>query len=426
MAGRRRKNYHNNDCRCDGCLAEAYGYDWRQLVPGAGWLRDYMHYALEVTDAPPIYHVASGLACLATVVGANCIFQPTPDDQPIPLNMWILTAGTSAKQRKSTAVNLVKKVLKKNFSYFLVPWSGSPEAIYSKIAQQPQCVMVIPEFPSFLAQLDQKYARSMKTQLMDLFDGESSGRVTRGKGEEKIEDPRINMIGGAALDLLDKHLRDLDFRSGFLSRMFFVAGDRKKWMRRPRQYPDDLRRLQNGLLQIAKWSANQRVLRASKEADDALGELALWVENRGNDVEYRSYGSIIDRNATHAHKIAALYSASMQHATVYSSLVRKRVVPMTKQCIDVIEEYLINMMSDSDFVRAAQAIKMWLREAKYRQGDLVPFREIVRRSVDVRHAQAAVEQLESEEILSKVQGSKQEGEARATNKAQLLVDPKTL
>jgi hypothetical protein len=384
-----------------------------------------MNYALEVTDAPPIYHIASGLACLATVVGANCVFQPTPDDAPIPLNMWILTAGTSAKQRKSTAVNLVRKVLARNFSYFLVPWSGSPEAIYSKIAQQPQCIMVIPEFPSFLAQLDQKYARSMKTQLMDLFDGETSGRVTRGKGDEKIEDPRINMIGGAALDLLDRHLRDLDFRSGFLSRMFFVAGDRKKWMRRPRYYPDDLNRLQDGLLQIAKWSAAQRVLHASKEADDALAELSLWVEKRGNEVD-RSYGSLIERNATHAHKIAALYAASMQHRTVYSSLVTDRVAPMTYRCIDVIEEYLIQMMSDSDFVRAAQRIKAWLKESEYKRGDLVPFREIVKRSVDVKYAHAAVEQLDSEEIISKIQASKVGDEARSTNKVQLLVDPKKL
>jgi len=204
--------------------------------------------------------------------------------------------------------------------------------------------------------------------------------------------------------------------------MFFVAGDRKKWMRRPRHYPDDLNRLQDGLLQIAKWSASQRVLRASKEADDALADISMWVEKRGNEVD-KSYGSLIDRNAAHAHKIAALYAASMQHKTVYSGLVEKRVMPMTKQCIDVIEEYLIQMMSDSDFVRAAQRVKAWLRESKYKSGDFVPFREIVRRSVDVKHAHAAVEQLESEEILSRVQSTKLKGENRATNKTQLLVDP---
>jgi hypothetical protein len=257
---------------------------------------------------------------------------------------------------------------------------------------------------------------------MDLFDGEANeGRVTREKGDEKIEDPRINMIGGAALDLLDKHLKDLDFRSGFLSRMFFVAGDRTKWMRRARHFPDDLKHLQDGLLQVAKWAAQIRVLKASKQADDGLAELSKWIEKRTDEVD-PSYASLIYRNDVHAHKIAALYAASMQHKVVYSSLVTQRVTPMIQHCIDVIETYLINMMSDSDFVRAAQRVKAWLQESKYKPGDMIPFKEIVNRSVDIRHAHAAVEQLEGEEILSKVQGSKGRDEERATNKVQLLRD----
>lgn len=416
----RRRRYHSEDCRCNACLADAYGYDWRKLVPGVGWLRDYMNYALEVTDAPPIYHIASGIACLATVVGATCTFQVAAGDQHIPLNMWILAGGLSGKPRKSTAVNQVRKVLNRNFSYFMVPWSGSPEAIYSKIAQQPQCVMVIPEFPSFLAQLDQKYARSMKTTLMDLFDGESTdGRVTRGKGQERIENPRISLIGAAALDLLDRHLRDLDFRSGFLSRMFFVAGERKKWMRRPRSYPDDLLKLQDGLVRIAKWAAAQKVIRASQPADDALADLSKWVEDRSETVD-GSYAPVLARNGTHAHKLAALYAASMQNPAVYSSLITSRVQPMIHHCVDVIEEYLVNMMSDSEFVRAAQRVKAWLRDSGYVQHAYIPFREIVRCSVDVKHAYAAVEQLEAEEILTRPLPSRHEGESRATSKVQLL------
>lgn len=425
--GRRRTNtFHDSDCRCDSCLIDAYGYDWRKLVPGVGWLRDYMNYALEITDAPPIYHIASGIAILATVVGANCQFQPTPRAQPIPLNMWILAAGLSGKPRKSTAVNLTRKVLQRNFSYLMTPWSGSPEAIYSRIAQQPQCIMVIPEFPSFLAQLDQKYARSMKTQLMDLFDGESTeGRVTRGKGQERIEDPRLSMIGAAALDLLDRHLHDLDFRSGFLSRMFFVAGERKKWMPRPLAYPEDLAKLQNDLVYIGKWAAHQKVIRGSGPAETALGELSRWIDTKSTSVS-DDYSALLARNAIHANKLAALYAASMQNPSVYSSLVEKRVTPMIFHCIDVIEEYLVNMMSDSDFVRAAHRVRAWLRGAGYKQNDFIAYREIVRHSIDVRHAQAAVEQLAAEEIISDKQASKHKGESRATYKVQLLVDPEEI
>lgn len=421
----RRHRRGDEQCRCDGCLADAYGYDWRRLVPGMGWLRDFVRWGLRVTDAPPIFIIAAGLSCLSTVVGAHCQFVPAASAAPIFLHMWILIGGTSAKPRKSTAVNMVEQVLDRNFSYFLVPSSGSPEAIYSRIAQQPQCVMVIPEFPAFLANLDKSYARSLKTDLMDLYDGKTTRRETRKKGNEEVIDPRVNLIGGAALDLLDRHLRDLDFRSGFLSRMFFVAGERKKWMPRQEYYPDHLSKLQDGLVDIAKWAASHPVIRASNRAETALNEISRMVENRGTDTG-DTYGSLIDRLAGHAHKIAALYAASIKHKSVYESLVTERVLPMTEHCISVVDEYLIHMMSDSGFIRAAQRITSWLRESTHKQYDYIPFRELVNRSRDVKHAYAAVEQLEAQEILTRPLPSRHEGETRATSKVQLLKDPKEI
>jgi len=405
---------------CDPCLIEAYGYDWRDLIPGTGWLRDYVKYCLSITDAPPVFHIASGLSILSTVLSGICTFKPTKDSKPFHLNTWILIGGTSAKQRKSTAVDMVDELLERNFSFLSIPWAGSPEAIYSQIAAQPQCVMVIPEFPSFLAQVNQKYAQSFKLILMDLYDGKTSqGRITNKRGQEIAKDPRVNMIGGAALPLLDKYLKDIDFRSGFLSRMIFVAGDRKKRLDRAREYPGTRERLQRQLFQLAQWAGRNKVINATKNGDAALCKLGEEVEKRAESVE-TAYQSLIGRADAHAHKVAALYALSMQNPAVYESLVKERVAPFIHYTLDAIEQYLIGLLSDSVFVRAAQQLKEYIHRSKYQTGDWIPFRNLVENSLDVRHAQAAVEQLVAEEIVSKPRTHHIEGTERDVPCVQLL------
>ena len=385
-----------------------------------------MNWALEITDAPPIYLVASGLACLSTTIGANCTFQPAENVKPKPLNLWILTAGTIAKQRKSTAVNLVRETMSHHFGHFLLAHLGSPEAIYSKIAEQPQCIMVIPEFPSFLAMMNQQYAQALKTILMDLYDGVSTeGRLTRGKGTEKVQDPRVNMIGGAAFSLLERHISDLDFRSGFLSRMLIIAGDRKLRQPDEMQYPVELAKLQADLFAIARWASRLRVIGATADARLALDNLCTQIEDRCEEAD-QSYEPLLYRSQDHSKKIAALFAASLQQKYVYGSLVEDRVAPLINHSIDVIEKYFIRMMSSSDFVRAAQRIQDWLSESNYKKGDWVPYKAIVQRSLDVRNARLAVEQLVAEEILSNIQKNKDESDEKSTYKLKLLVDPEEL
>lgn len=394
-----RRIQHVDTCVCDDCLAEAYGYDWRQLVPGTGWLYDWVAYGLACTDAPPLFHIASGLAALATVVGSNCVFQPSPNDTPYLLNLWILTAGSSAKERKSTSVVMADDLLTANFTHLKAAWSGSPEALFSMFVTQPQCILIIPEFPSFLAQMAQKYAQPTKTLLMDLFDGKTKRRTTRGKGDEVIEQPRISLIGAGALDLLDKNLQDVDFRSGFLSRMFFVAGDRQKRLRRAKQYPGTLQTLQRGLLEISRWARNLGTITASRPADDALDALCIDIDAQTRAAD-PAYQSLIARNELHAHKIAALFAASMRNPCVYDSLVRQRVEPLIALSIGVVQRYLINMMSQSEFVRAAHRVRAYIQENALPVGHVLTYREIVQISQDVKHANLALEQLLAEDVLA--------------------------
>ena len=121
MPNRRPHRRNDPNCNCNEDLKDAYGYDWREFVPGTGWLYNYVDYALATTDAPPIYHVASGLSCLSAVVSANCDFKIDKNSKPLPLNMWILVAGTSSVQRKSTAVSLVSEALSENFPMLMIP-----------------------------------------------------------------------------------------------------------------------------------------------------------------------------------------------------------------------------------------------------------------------------------------------------------------
>jgi hypothetical protein len=252
-----------------------------------------------------------------------------------------------------------------------------------------------------MAQMNLKYAAPIKIMLMDLYDGKTANRSTRSKGEEVIVDPRLNLIGAGALDLLDKNLRDIDFRSGFLSRMFFIAGDRKKRLKRARQDPKRLATLQNDLLQVAKWAGTIGVIKASKKADDALDNLCREIDERTNAAD-PSYQSLLARSELHAHKIAALYAASIRSKAVYEGIVKTRVAPMIAHNIEVVETYLIRMMSDSEYVRAAHRILGHIREKGYEVGTDIPYRDLVQASLDIKHAEIGLAQLVAEDILKEM------------------------
>ena len=79
------------------------------MAASDSFLDIYQHYAEEVTDASPDYHAFMGLVTLASVVG-NRVFMPWGDTNIYP-NMWVILIGKSTLDRKTTSINISKRLL---------------------------------------------------------------------------------------------------------------------------------------------------------------------------------------------------------------------------------------------------------------------------------------------------------------------------
>ena len=69
-----------------------------------GWLKEYVRFALPLTEANVQYHLATALAIVATVLGRKvCLCAGASTYYP---NLYIVVLGASGITRKSTAINL--------------------------------------------------------------------------------------------------------------------------------------------------------------------------------------------------------------------------------------------------------------------------------------------------------------------------------
>lgn len=204
------------------------------------FLKSYVNYASQRTDAHALFHLAGGITLLA---------QAAPIDLHVPLfganvyaNTYCLIVGPSTLGRKTTAVKIANRIMldsterkssvggKNVVKDFVASTPGSAEALIASFATMPQQVLVYEEWGAFLqaSQGDgstNSFAK-IRTALTDLYDGTSAGRSTLKNGQSKnIKNPRLSILAAVATDLLEAYTTTPDWTGGFLARFltFHVA-----------------------------------------------------------------------------------------------------------------------------------------------------------------------------------------------------------
>lgn len=194
------------------------------------FLRDYVHYAAMCTDANAAFHIAGGLVLLA---------QTLPTNMGIPLggrplrgNFYALCVGPSTTARKSTGVVMAQGMLEDAGFESVLESPGSAEGLLEAIRQMAgRSLIAYPEFGSFLAQTEMKYATPIKTLLTDAYDGGSLGRALANKRRGAVKDARVSVFGGSTLYYLERHTEPVDWTGGFLARFFTIYANAE------REYP---------------------------------------------------------------------------------------------------------------------------------------------------------------------------------------------
>lgn len=188
--------------------------------PERGFLKDYCTYATELTDAPPHYHLFVALSLVSTIL-TDKVYIPFGAMKIFP-NLWTILLAPSSVFRKSTAINIGRRILSRVDESLLLPNEFTPEALLTGLTTKPQGIFLWSEFAGALAMFDRSYMIGMKETLTDLYDCPEVYKRKLKEAEYAIKNPCLSILAGTAIDWFLDKCKEGDIRSGFLARFLYV------------------------------------------------------------------------------------------------------------------------------------------------------------------------------------------------------------
>jgi len=282
-------------------------------LPSYGFIRDYVDHAMKLTDSPVAYHLATGLATLATCIDPDLHiwFGGTKLYAPV----WMLLVGRSGADRKTTAVAIGSDLLRDIDIDLIGDEPGSPEGLRDSLKSNPKQTIFYPEFGEFLQKSNNESSqfaaiRSMMTKLYDCHTVNvrlSSRRLT-------MENPRMSVLAACTSSHIEEYTGPVDYHGGFMSRFATIHARRERSFSNPPR-PDEAERA--GLLDrlIALRAQNAGLCQGfDRHANDILNKWqAQIVEHYASNAPEWTRGAVA-RAPTLARKVALLYAADFGKA----------------------------------------------------------------------------------------------------------------
>lgn len=188
----------------------------------------YVKWAASKTDAPAPYHVASAFTILSCVLGEWGVAYPQFGD--LRLGLFFVIMGETTRTRKSTARNLMKRVLRMvqvgDYKYILTS-DVTPETLIDRLADRPHQSSLYDrdEAQQLIHDVKHKgYLAGFFETLNELYDGWAHGRDRVGKSTEDTPVNFVQYLMGIRSQIQD-NLEIHDFTSGWGPRNIFVRGD---------------------------------------------------------------------------------------------------------------------------------------------------------------------------------------------------------
>jgi len=196
-------------------------------VADEGFLRSYLEYCADTTDAPHIFHLGVGVGILGAALGNN-VRIPSWARQEIYANIWLVLIAPSGFMRKSASLRLGKRLLAQSVPKALLPDDWTPEKLATILQDNPAGLLTISEFTRILAMLERDYNLGSKEMLTELYDSPAEWVVERQKSSKRIiENAAVSILGATTLDWLEDRVKSKDLRGGFLARFLFLPATKR-------------------------------------------------------------------------------------------------------------------------------------------------------------------------------------------------------
>jgi hypothetical protein len=208
-------------------MGNAPEFIWR---PRGGLIERYIDVYGPTTDAPIQFHVFVCLTLMGTVLGRRVWLQDGA--QPLYLNLFTLLLAPSSLYRKSTTVAHGQDVIRDlearadRSTRLLFPNQFTPESFLEILKDQPEGLLVVDEFRSFLDGMKRDYNAGLRELFMSLYDGRGVHRKIR-SAEFRIEHPCVSILGACATSWFVEATKQGEIRSGFYPRLVMVPAWQK-------------------------------------------------------------------------------------------------------------------------------------------------------------------------------------------------------
>ena len=277
------------------------------LPAGNGFLRSYVEYASQCSDAPEIYHVGVGLTVFAGAV-AKYLACPWMAGRTLIPNLYTLLVGPSRSSRKTGSMDTGIDIIQQVNNDLVIPIPGSYEEMVTQVRATPSGLLTYREFGHFLKTTQRGYGEPIRTVLMDLFDWPPDRAYTRNlkKGKTVIEPPIcLSMLSSIATELLFAYIDQEDWTGGFFGRMIILYGIRETF-RMPLTWPDARQHLAALLYRYWQWRP-PACGGFDPYAWQLFAQWAQWRDSQTNTAPSR-VTTFISGATTLAAKVALLYA----------------------------------------------------------------------------------------------------------------------
>lgn len=185
----------------------------------------YKEFAEEITDCPPNYHDYVAITAVGIMLGNQC-YLPFGDTRIYP-NIWLILLGDSSYSRKTTAMNIGKRLLSEASPERIYPNEFSQERIQALLENRPAGCFFFSEFLTLMGLLQRDYMAGTKSFLADLFDSPFTYRRETQEKTIKIEHPAISIMSATTHSWFTDKLKESDVAGGFLPRFIMVMPCKK-------------------------------------------------------------------------------------------------------------------------------------------------------------------------------------------------------
>lgn len=207
-------------------------------LPGT-FIDAYAEWAHTLTDAPKQYHKAIGASILSTVMTPHISLR-TSFGVFVP-NIWIMILAGTTLTRKSTSLDIARRLLDDVMDDYLLATDGSPEGLLTELGVRDGKISLFhrDEITGFMsAVIHKEYMSGLLEGFTRLYDGQPEVRMLR---REKIEinNPHLIIMSGGIKSRMEEIVGMDHIRSGFLPRFIFVTGTTTPEQMRPIGPPSD-------------------------------------------------------------------------------------------------------------------------------------------------------------------------------------------